>query len=318
MPRLVYILAASHSGSTLLAMLVGAHRDTCSVGELKATSLGDVNKYPCSCGALLKECGFWQDVSRRMQHRGISFAMADARTDYRSGGTWYTQRLLQPLCRGPALETVRDAALSFSPDWRRRLPELHRRNTALVESVCEITGARSIVDSSKVALRLKYLLQIPELEVKIIRLIRDGRAVALTYLDPFGYASTEDLRANGKPRQRRLSMKEAAYRWRRSNEEAEHLLAQIDRDKWIEVRYEEYCTEREVTLRGVFEFLDLDPASVRDDFRAGEHHVIGNDMRKDTSSTVTLDERWREALTTDDRREFDGVAGRMNRRYGYR
>ena len=34
--KLAYILAASHSGSTLLAMLLGAHRETCTVGELKA------------------------------------------------------------------------------------------------------------------------------------------------------------------------------------------------------------------------------------------------------------------------------------------
>ena len=47
MTRLVYILAASHSGSTLLATLLGAHRDTVSVGELKATSLGNADEYKC-------------------------------------------------------------------------------------------------------------------------------------------------------------------------------------------------------------------------------------------------------------------------------
>ena len=46
--RLVYILAASHSGSTLLAMLLGSHPDVCTVGELKATSLGNVEEYLCS------------------------------------------------------------------------------------------------------------------------------------------------------------------------------------------------------------------------------------------------------------------------------
>lgn len=318
MTRLVYILAASHSGSTLLAMLLGAHPDTCSVGELKATSLGNVDQYPCSCGTLLKRCVFWKEVSRRMEQRGISFSMTDARTDYRTGGTWYTRRLLKPLCRGPALELVRDAALSLSPDWRRRLPQLNRRNTALIESVCEITGARMIIDSSKAALRLKYLLQIPELDIRVVRLVRDGRAVALTYMDPLGYASTEKRRANGVPREQRMTMRTAAYRWRRSNEEAEFVLAQVKPERWIDLRYEEYCKNPKAEMRKVFGYLDLDPAGVNDDFRAGEHHVIGNDMRKDTTSTITLDNRWRDALTLQDLRDFDSVAGRMNRGYGYR
>jgi hypothetical protein len=40
-----------------------------------------------------------------------------------------------------------------------------------------------LVDSSKVGIRLKYLLRIPEIDIRVIRVIRDGRAVALTYTD---------------------------------------------------------------------------------------------------------------------------------------
>ena len=56
--RLFYILAASHSGSTLLAMLLGSHPDVCTAGELKAASVGDVDAYRCSCGAPILQCGF--------------------------------------------------------------------------------------------------------------------------------------------------------------------------------------------------------------------------------------------------------------------
>ena len=44
MTDLVYILAASHSGSTLLAMLLSTHPEICTVGELKATNLGDPHR----------------------------------------------------------------------------------------------------------------------------------------------------------------------------------------------------------------------------------------------------------------------------------
>jgi hypothetical protein len=35
MRRLAYILAASHSGSTLLSMLLGSHPQIATVGEMK-------------------------------------------------------------------------------------------------------------------------------------------------------------------------------------------------------------------------------------------------------------------------------------------
>lgn len=317
MTRLIYILAASHSGSTLLAMLLGAHRDAITVGELKATSLGNVDEYKCSCGTLLKQCGFWRSVCSGMEARGFSFSPVDAKTDYRSGGTSFTRRLLRPLHHGSVLEGVRDAALSLSPDWRRRLPELQRRNAALIESVCHVSGAKAVVDSSKVALRLKYLLQIPELEVSVVRLVRDGRAVALTYMDPDRFASTQEMRAKSNGQSRVMSMEAAADQWRRANGEAEYVLAGLDRARWIQVNYEQYCRDPDSVLREVFEFLKLDPVGASKDFRARESHIIGNSMRLDTSSEVTLDERWRDVLTADELSVFDRVAGRMNRAYGY-
>ena len=60
MIRLVYILAPSHSGTTLLARLLGSHPDVYTVGELQPLISGDITKYRCSCGALIRECGFWR------------------------------------------------------------------------------------------------------------------------------------------------------------------------------------------------------------------------------------------------------------------
>ncbi len=51
--RLIYILAASHSGSTLLSLLLGSHPEITTIGELKATSLGDPDQYRCSHCLLL-------------------------------------------------------------------------------------------------------------------------------------------------------------------------------------------------------------------------------------------------------------------------
>lgn len=322
MTDLVYILAASHSGSTLLAMLLAAHPDLCSIGELKVTNLGDVQRYRCSCGQLIRRCEFWEGVREKMAGRGMTFDVADSGTDFRSAGGRYVRRLLAPMHRGVWWERVRDAALALSPSWHRQRNVIQERNAELAATVCELTGAKAIVDSSKVALRLKYLLRNSQLNVKVIRLIRDGRAVALTYMAPGEFADSRDptLREGGTGGQgfhRRLTMAEGAYEWRRNNEAVEHVLAGMDGSQWLAVRYEDLCDDPASTLGRVFSFLGVDGDRWVRDFRSVAHHVVGNGMRLDTASEIRRDERWRQVLTDDDLAVFGRVAGALNQRYGY-
>jgi hypothetical protein len=320
--RLVYLLAASHSGSTLLTMLLGAHREMCTAGELKAVSLGDVARYRCSCGALIRECVFWRAVTAAMEAQGYPFDVADAGTDIRTGATPYVRRLLRPLHRGAGWERLRDLALSLSPAWRRQLPRIQRRNAVLAATVCRVRGRSVIVDSSKIGLRLKYLLRTPGIDIKVIRMIRDGRAVALTYMDPAGFADTRNpaLRGGGMGGDRadeRLTMQAAAREWRRSYEEGTEVLKGLEPSRWTEARYEELCADPEKTLRRLFSFVGVDPDGGTLDFRSREHHVIGNGMRLDDTREIQLDERWRTTLGPSELADFEAVAGDLNRRLGY-
>ena len=324
MTQLAYILAASHSGSTLLSMLLGSHPQIATIGEINLSpkAMGDLDRYRCSCGEFIRECQFWHKVKEGMAARGYAFDIADVGTDYRAVDSRYAQRLLGPLHRGIFLEGLRDGALGICPTWRRQLPEIQERNAALVSTIAEITGAKVVADSSKIAVRLKYLLRNTELDIRVIRLIRDGRGVALTYMDPAGFADAKDpaLRGGGSGGQRkneRLPMAQAAYQWRRCNEEAENVLRGLGPSQWIEVRYEELCKDTENALGRLFEFLNFDPGKRARDFRTVENHIVGNGMRLDTTSEIRLDERWREKFTDKDLRIFNDVAGEMNRRYGY-
>jgi hypothetical protein len=320
--RLVYLLAASHSGSTLLAMLLGSHPEVCAVGELKLGALGDLSRYRCSCGAPIRHCPFWEKVRRDMTARGHTFQMEHPGTDYLAAGGSYVRRLHRPLHRGRWGELLRDAALGLSPSWAAILAAAQARNAALVQTLSAVTRKSVVVDSSKVALRLKYLLRNPDLEVRVVRLVRDGRGVALTYMDPARFADAGDpaLRGGGMGADRegeRLHLATAAREWRRSNEEAEAVLASVDRSRWVEVRYEELCRDPERVLGAILEFVGVDPVARPQDFRSAEHHVIGNGMRLDATSEIRLDERWRSALSAGELREFDRVAGDLNRTLGY-
>jgi len=324
MTKLAYILAASHSGSTLLSMLLGSHPQIATIGELKLSSkaIGDLARYRCSCGKFILRCDFWQKITEAMAQQNYPFNLVEAGTGYCTVDSRYARWLLGPLHRGELFETLRNVALSISPVYRRQLPEIHKRNATLISTIAKLSKAQVVVDSSKIGLRLKYLLRNPDLDIKVIRLIRDGRAVALTYMNPGDFADAKDptQRSGGMGGERsneRLTMKKAAYQWRRCMEEAQYVLKRLDKSRWFEVHYEKLCKETETVLGQLFIFLGLEPEKRAKDFRSVEHHVIGNGMRLDTTSEVQLDERWRDVLTEEDLKTFNSIAGVMNRRYGY-
>lgn len=193
---------------------------------------------------------------------------------------------------------------------------------ALIECISRLSGKKIIVDSSKIGIRLKYLSRMKEIDLKVVRLVRDGRGVALTYVDPerFADAKNPSLRRGGDGKSRlskKLSMEQAVVEWKRSNEEAEDAMRNIGSDRCIEIHYEDLCLKTEETLRKIFRFLETDSQKPVLDFKDVEHHVVGNGMRMDSTNEIVLDERWKEQLTPQDRETFNTIAGNLNRRLGY-
>jgi hypothetical protein len=322
MRKIAYILAASHSGSTLLAMLLGAHPEICTVGELKLNKLGNIDDYRCSCGKPITKCNFWVEISSKMRKKGIPFRLDAAGTNIGHIKNRYIYNLIKPLHRGVILEAIRDAALFLSPVWHHHLREVQKRNSALITTLQEVSGAKVIIDSSKIGVRLKYLLRNTDLDVFVIRLVRDGRGVALTYMDPSNFADASDpaLRNGGRGNSINSeypSIAQAAYEWRRNNEEAEFSVKRLDKSRLIRVRYEQLCQDPDQTLNKICEFLNVSKYDTKQGFRSIQQHVVGNGMRLNASSEIQLDERWKTTLTKENLRIFNSIAGEINRKYGY-
>src|SRR5207253_1381913 len=70
--QLAYIVSASHSGSTLLAMLLGCQEGACTAGELRAPSIHNPESYKCSCGEPISSCDFWARIRVAMANRGFN------------------------------------------------------------------------------------------------------------------------------------------------------------------------------------------------------------------------------------------------------
>ena len=117
-PVIVYIASRPHSGSTLLALLMNAHSQVISVGELKQL----LRHQPCTCHGLPpEECPFWSQVAASV---------------YESVGL--------------ALDEL---TLIDGGDDERFL----RDNQALFSALALVSGCSIIVDSSKSLHRLKRL-----------------------------------------------------------------------------------------------------------------------------------------------------------------
>lgn len=300
MAKLAFIMAASHSGSTLLAMLLGSHPQATTVGDTAGTSARKDPDYRCSCGHRARECPFWQRVRDRLACRGFGLDVSDFGTCFDYPANRVIDRVLHAEHRGPLLERVRDGVLGLSPGWRRHFRAVAGRNVALVEAVTEVTHTEILVDSSKLPHRLKFLLRIPELDVKVVHLVRDGRGVAHTYMCDNDW-----------------SVERSAVEWQRGILAAERLLARLPQARWVQVRYEDLCAHPTTELEKLCVFLGLDPSRVNLDFRSAGLHIFGNKMRLSPDQAVCLDERWRAELTDSQISKIEHLAGEQLARYSY-
>jgi hypothetical protein len=298
----VFLTSQAYSGSTLLAFLLGAHPEIATVGEMTGlVPMENPSEYLCSCETRIKECDFWKAVTSAMQAHGFTFDVMDFGTRFELGSHPVIRRLRTGSLRSHSLETIRDLVFRAWPGHTGELRALAARNEALAQSVLEVTGKRVFLDSSKVHMRIKYLLQYSNLDISVIHLVRDARGVVTSTL-------------GHKPG---TSAQQAAQSWVHRNNNIQRQLASFPEDKHIRVRYEDVCQNTQDTLAQLYGFCGVDPHFEVTDFRSVEHHVVGNQMRLRASSEIRLDERWKRELDEAQLEEIDQVTGEMNHYYGY-
>jgi hypothetical protein len=145
--RVIYIAGTSHSGSTLLDLMLNAHPAIFAGGEvLKLKRQFEVkNKRreiyaPCACGApSLWQCPFWSRVDERTRATsGKSLVDLD-------------------------MQDYSDVDASGAP------------NAIAFRAMAEASGKPFVVDSSKLPKRLSYLMRLKDLDVYPVHLIREPK-----------------------------------------------------------------------------------------------------------------------------------------------
>lgn len=302
--RFAFILAHSFSGSTLLSFLLGTHPEIATVGEMFIAPSHNTGDYPCSCGEPIDRCAFWRQVSDEMAARGVPFDVrgADSSLTAASYGR-LGSRVVWAEPRGAFLEGVRRAALRLMPGVRRELDRRIAVNRHLAEVVLGLRNGRVFVDATKRPGRALLLRRDPQLDLQVIHLVRDGRAV-----------SRSTIRNLGR------TVEDGARSWAASMRRCEDLRRSLPAERWLTVRHEDLCRDPQEALGRIFGFLGVSPEETGDfrgDFRASDHHIIGNRMRLSRTSEIRLDERWRTELAPDQLRTVERIAGPELHRYGY-
>lgn len=257
-PKIIFIAGASHSGSTLLDLMLNAHPEIASVGELK--QLGRYARFArkrgripqCTCGApSLGECPFWVSVGTFMQAA--------------------TGQSLGEL----NVEDYEDVQ-SFDRD-----------NVVLFDAISAAAHKRYIVDSSKNSDRLERLIANPALDVFPIFLLRDPKGQICSSLRKKETNSWLGKNTSGLIRliANYVGTNRRIYRLVKHRPHAA-------------IHYEELARHPERTLSALMQQLGLAFHPRQLQWAVQErHNISGNRMRFGASSELELDEHWRDELT---------------------
>lgn len=299
-PRILYLASPGHSGSTLLAMLLGRHSAVATIGEVKVAPICYRHRDPCSCGAPLPDCDFWKRVESRLERERLSLADPWFIT-HAMDAPAFADRLYAGQVRGRFSESVRSGLLGVLPSARRHALQVRRCNRALMTAVLELQAGQVLLDTSKDASRLRCLLETGAYDIRVLHLIRDGRAVANSLI------------------KKGVSPSSAAEEWLSEHHQAERLRQRVPAEDWLSVRYEELCAAPQEHLERIlthaFGPLPVDASACGPD---REMHILGNRMRLGPLREIKSDEAWRSELRGDALQAVERRTRELNTRYGYR
>ena len=300
--RVVYVAGSGHTGSTLLALLLDSHPSIVSVGEIavkpKVRRTGDDGRQKCSCGATIGDCDFWQRLFRRVRDDGFDVGPGHWMNDYRPEKRWL-RRLFAHDSSYSRVRQFQLWAADHLPFHAATIRRTDAANVSFIRAAMEIAGASVFCDTTKQTMRLRRLLILPQLDVKVITLVRDVR----------GYAASAKRRG--------YTVRHAAETWLKDQKLLADITSRLSPHRRFHLRYEDLCTDVVRTLCEVYSFCDVEDFEPGAVITSRNHHVLGNSMRLQGTIRVHLDDRWRAILTQEEEYQILEIAGELNGRFGY-
>ncbi len=301
--KLLYILGAARSGSTLLNRLLGHISGFFSMGEVKAIwEMVGGDGVLCECGIPLKSCPFWTAVF----HRALGgVENIDPRMDQLRSSKFRLRWL--PLLLWPRI----------SRKYQEEIQYYSRVVSAIGRAAQEVSGCRVLVDSSKFNQDCIVLNRIREFDLHVVHLVRDSRAVAHSWLRK-KQRPQFSLRPEFMPQ---IGVKASAREWLLTNALSEALRPCLKH--YTRIYYEDLVADPRTTITRIcsavgepkpaLEFLEGQTAHL------GKGHTIaGNPMRFQNGSVpIRPDMEWVERLSKDQKAVVTRITWPLLQYYGY-
>ena len=296
--RVLYILGSGRSGTTLLSRVLGQVEGVFSAGEARQIwHRSFANCRQCGCGSLFRECPVWSQVFQQ------AFGGFDKVTD----------EVLFRLRRSPV--GTRALGMLYMPGRRalfeRELSHYSHTLEALYQSIADVTGDRLIVDSSKYPTYSYLLNLVPTIDISIVHLVRDPRAVVHSW-----------RRVKASPEESLTSMSAwyAAGMWHTWNRAGERIWRDSD-VAYLRLRYEDFVSHPRRLTQKILEFAEhrADSLPFRNEhevYLEQDHSAAGNPDRFSHGVVEIKDEeRWREQLAPFDRWVTERITWPLRNRY---
>jgi hypothetical protein len=301
--KVLYVAGWGRSGSTILTNILGQVDGFVSVGEVNFLwQHGLIENRLCGCGAPFRECEEWTEILDR------AFGGADSVDPHRM------VRLQNAGVR------TRHVPLMLTPWGRRRLESrlggylgtLGR----LYGAVRDVTGSSVIVDSSKFPSYGYALGMAPGVELYVLHLVRDPRAVAYSWLKR---KVQPDLEGTRYMMQR--SPAGSSLRWMARNLATEAFWRRSP-GRYMMLRYEDFVAEPREALGRVLDLLGekASLSHVEDhEVKLGVNHNIWGNPSRFRSGRVEIrpDTEWASRINPGDRSLITALTLPLLVRYGY-
>lgn len=303
--KVLFIGGLGRSGTTLLERLLGQLPGALPLGELAHLWERDViNNESCACGAAFSACEFWQRIGR-VAFNGWDMVDIDRIRALKStvDRTRHIPTLAARQLKAPQLSLVTEYASFY-----------HR----IYQAAATDTNAQVIIDSSKHASLAYCLRWCPDIDLRVLHVVRDSRGVAYSWTKEV----TRPESAVGE-QMTRYSPARAALLWNAQN--AAFSVLGRRGVSVRRVRYEKLMADPRAVVARLAEWVGLPvtPHQLRyiNDSYADlgpSHSAAGNPMRFTVGRIpLRFDDAWTDELAPSQRRLVATLTRPLLSRYGY-
>lgn len=305
----MYVGGMGRGGSTLLSAVIGGLGRFIPVGELRGVWRALTTGELCGCGVPFPKCTFWSRVGETAfqgwNHVDVDILLnADA-----------------ILCRHRNLPLV--VAPVKSADRRRLLKIYSDHLSRLYHAVHVISGRAIILDVSKDAPYAFVLRGVPGIDLRLLHLIRDSRAVAFSWERRVARPEYENIPSLRGTTMDQLSPAEAATSWAVRNC-LFHLLSRSG-SPTLRMRYETFVAQphRETDRIARWCNSTVDPEGLalltRREYESYAHHTIGGNRVRFARGRlpIRVDDEWVQSMPDAQRRLVTGLTLPLLLCYGY-